>query len=425
MEINDLYQYYCENYKVETDTRKDLQGCIFFALKGENFNGNIFAETALNKGAAYAVVDEAKYKTGDRMFLVKDVLKTLQDLASYHRKQLGIPIISLTGSNGKTTTKELISVVLSQRFNCVSTKGNLNNHIGVPLTLLSMLPDTEIGVVEMGANHPGEIDFLCRIAQPDYGYITNFGKVHLEGFGNLEGVIEAKTELYRYLKEQRQKIFVNAADPIQMKRSEGMERITFGDAQADYHISFVKADPFVSVKADNTVIYSQLIGKYNYMNIATAVAVGLYFGLPVQKIKQAIESYVPKNNRSQIIEKGSNKIILDAYNANPSSMAVALENLDQLSDTRKIAVLGDMFEIGKDSLREHQKIADLASGYDITNVYLIGRTFFDVEIKDEKVKKFKDFDNFKAFLTKNEIANSTILIKASRGMQLERVAQLL
>ena len=425
MEVETLYKYYCESYKVETDTRKDLNNCIFFALKGENFNGNLFAEQALKAGASYAVVDEEKYKTGEKIFLVDDVLRTLQDLARYHREQLGIPIISLTGSNGKTTTKELISAVLKQRLNCVSTKGNLNNHIGVPLTLLSMQQETEIGVVEMGANHPGEIEFLCNIALPNYGYITNFGKVHLEGFGSLEGVIEAKTELYRHLKAHRRRVFVNMADPVQAERSQGMNRITFGTEEADFRVSFLKADPFVSVKSDHVEIHSKLIGKYNYMNIATAVAVGSYFDIPLLNIKRAVESYVPENNRSQIIEKESNKIISDAYNANPESMAVALENLDQLSDLRKVAVLGDMFEIGKDALKEHQLIAELVKDLSIDHIFLIGKTFSKVKTEDQKIDKFSDFEAFKEYLTDHKIENSTILIKASRGMKMERVIDIL
>ncbi|RUA10900.1 MAG: UDP-N-acetylmuramoyl-tripeptide--D-alanyl-D-alanine ligase [Flavobacteriia bacterium] len=425
MEIHELYKYYCENYKIETDTRKDLNNCIYFALKGVNFNGNIFAEQALKSGASYAVVDEEKYKTDDRILLVDDVLKTLQDLALYHREQMGIPIISLTGSNGKTTTKELVSVVLNQKFNCVSTKGNLNNHIGVPLTLLSMKPDTEIGVVEMGANHPGEIEFLCNIAKPDYGYITNFGKVHLEGFGDLEGVIEAKTELYRYLKAHHKKVFINMSDPVQVERSEGMDRITFGGEDADFRTSFLKADPFVSVKAGQVEIHSKLIGKYNYLNIATAVTIGEYFDIPLKKIKRAIERYVPENNRSQIIKKESNKIISDAYNANPNSMTVALENLDQLADTSKTAILGDMFEIGKDALKEHQVIADLAGRLDIDKVLLIGETFSQVKIQNKKIKLFKDFAGLKDYLKDHHLKNSTILIKASRGMKMERVIDLL
>ncbi len=425
MKIQELYKYYCENYKVETDTRKDLSNCIYFALKGENFNGNVFAQQALKSGASYAVVDEEEYQTDDRIFLVEDVLKTLQDLALYHREQLGIPIISLTGSNGKTTTKELVSVVLNQKFNCVSTQGNLNNHIGVPLTLLSMKPDTEIGVVEMGANHPGEIEFLCNIARPDYGYITNFGKVHLEGFGDLEGVIEAKTELYRCLKAHHKKVFINISDPVQVERSKGMDRITFGGEDADFRISFLKADPFVSVKADQVEICTKLIGKYNYLNIATAVAIGEYFDISLEKIKLAIESYIPENNRSQIIEKDGNKIISDAYNANPNSMTVALENMDQLTDRSKIAILGDMFEIGKNALKEHQIIADLAGRLDIDRVLLTGNTFSRVNIQDKKIKLFSDFTDLKDFLKDNPIKNSTILIKASRGMKMERLIDFL
>ncbi len=424
MEMKELYNYFIQCDKVETDTRKDLTGSMYFALKGDNFNGNIFAEEALRKGAKFAVIEEAKYKISDKVFLVENVLSTLQNLAIYHRKQLGIPIIALTGSNGKTTTKELINAVLSQQFRCVATKGNLNNHIGVPLTLLSMTPDTEIGVVEMGANHPLEIEALCNIALPNYGYITNFGKVHLEGFGSFEGVIKAKTELYRHIKDHDQKVFVNTDDPLQVENAKGLNKITFCSKDSNYPITFLMANPYVSLQFDQTIIKSQLIGKYNYLNIATAVAVGRFFKVPILSIKEAIENYIPTNNRSQIIQKGSNKVILDAYNANPNSMEVAIENLAQLTDTRKIAILGDMFEIGEDSLKEHQNIVNLVQSNSIDAV-LIGETFSNTTVSDPSIKRYKDFDQFKNGFDLNKIRESTILIKASRGMALEKVLDLL
>ncbi|MEN8186825.1 MAG: UDP-N-acetylmuramoyl-tripeptide--D-alanyl-D-alanine ligase [Bacteroidota bacterium] len=425
MNIKEIYEKYSIHFKVETDTRKNLKNSIYFALKGENFNGNKFAEDALKKGANYAIVDEEEYLTDDRIILVDNVLETLQELAKYHRIQLGIKIISLTGSNGKTTTKELINAVMSRRYNCVATKGNLNNHIGVPLTLLSMKPNTEFGIVEMGANHPGEIDLLCKIALPDYGYITNFGKVHLEGFGDLNGVIKAKTELYRHLKRNNKTAFINSTDPVQVKNSTDLNTITFGDEKSVFPVQFIDADPFVSLQFENNKINSQLIGVYNYHNIATAVAIGKYFKVSDQEIKNAIENYIPGNNRSQIIEKGSNKIILDAYNANPTSMKVALENLSQLKAKNKIAILGDMFEIGKEELLEHSTIVDQAQNTNIDTLILIGETFSKVKTDSNKTKQYKSFEDFKDNFDSSEIKNCTVLIKASRGMALERVLEII
>ncbi len=425
MEINELYNFYKQSYKVTTDTRLNLENSMFFALKGDNFNGNLYAEIALKKGADFAVVDEKKYKTNDQIFLVEDTLQALQDLAKYHRQQLNIPIIALTGSNGKTTSKELIHTVLKQKFECVATKGNLNNHIGVPLTLLSMSPDTEIGVVEMGANHANEIDLLCRIALPDFGYITNFGKVHLEGFGNLEGVIEAKTELYRYLQKRDKNVFINAMDPIQIRESKEMKTITFCSKKSEFPVEFINANPFVGVKFNGIIVQSKLIGKYNYSNIAIAIAIGRYLDISYSQIKKAIENYIPSNNRSQIIKKESNQIILDAYNANPNSMEVAIENLVQLSAPYKIAILGDMFEVGDNTLQEHLIVANLVQKSNINKAFLIGKSFAEIKINSHKIIQYKTFEEFKNGFLKNKVSNATILIKASRGMKLERVIDLL
>jgi UDP-N-acetylmuramoyl-tripeptide--D-alanyl-D-alanine ligase len=425
MEIQQLYHLYKQSYKVATDTRAELTNTIFFALKGDNFNGNAYAEKALEKGANFAVVDEKEFQTNDKIILVEDVLKTLQNLATYHRNQLKIPIISLTGSNGKTTTKELIHAVLKQKYNCIATKGNLNNHIGVPLTLLSMSLETEIGVVEMGANHPNEIATLCEIALPDYGYITNFGRVHLEGFKSLEGVIQAKTEMYRHLKAQNKTVFVNTNDKTQMERANGIKMKTFGDVSSDFPITFISADPFVSVQFKNTKVHSKLIGKYNFSNMAAAITFGQFFDISDSKIKEAIESYIPSNNRSQIIQKGTVKIILDAYNANPNSMEVALENLSQLSDKTKIAILGDMFEIGENSFLEHQNIANLLQSLKIQKAYLIGINFSKIKLKNTAIKQFSTFEDFKNNFDANICKEATVLIKASRGMALERVVELL
>ena len=425
MNIEALYELYKKSYKVVKDTRENVENSIYFALKGESFNGNKYALEAVNNGANYAVIDEKEYQVDSRLILVDDTLKCLQDLARYHRQQLNIPILALTGSNGKTTTKELINIVLLKKYNCYATRGNFNNHIGVPLTLLSMTPEHDFGVVEMGANHVHEIEELCNIALPDYGYITNFGRVHLEGFGSFEGVIKGKTEMYDHLRNHQKYVFVNVADDIQMKKSEGMKRITFGAEQADYHARFLGADPFVTIDIDGVIIKSNLIGAYNFSNIATAVAVGKYFGIPATDIQKAIESFVPSNNRSQIIQQKTNKIILDAYNANPNSMDAAVNNLASLSDKNKIAILGDMFELGSDSLMEHQKIADLVDVLPIDRAFLIGETFFKTTVFNNNIQQFKNFEAFKSHLEKESFQHSTILIKASRGMALERVVELL
>ncbi len=425
MKIKELYNLYNQNYKVTTDTRLNIKNSIFFALKGHNFNGNKYANDALKKGANYAVVDEKKYQTGKKIILMDDVLQTLQDLAKFHRQTLNIPIIALTGSNGKTTTKELIYAVLKEKYNCVATKGNLNNHIGVPLTLLSVPPNTEIAVIEMGANHPKEIKMLCEIALPDFGYITNFGKVHLEGFGSLEGVIKAKTELYDHLKMNKKMVFVNTNDNIQMEHAIGIKKVTFGSLNSDYPIEFVDANPFVKLIFNKINLQSKLIGKYNYLNIACAIAIGKYFNVSDEHIKKGIENYIPSNNRSQILYKNSNKIILDAYNANPNSMEAALENLSQLTDKNKIAILGDMFEIGKNTMQEHQHIVDLIEESDFNKCILIGEIFSKIRIADKRIVQFKTYDEFKDEFNKIQIENGTILIKASRGMALERVLDII
>ncbi|WP_139853786.1 UDP-N-acetylmuramoyl-tripeptide--D-alanyl-D-alanine ligase [Aequorivita sinensis] len=426
MDIKTIHQYFLESSGVSTDSRNVPVKSIFFALKGNNFNGNMFAQEALDKGAFKVVIDEKKFhKDTGETILVENVLVTLQQLAYFHRNYLGLHIISLTGSNGKTTSKELINAVLSQKFKTVATKGNLNNHIGVPLTLLSMDSETEIGIVEMGANHLGEIKMLSEIAKPDFGYITNFGKAHLEGFGSLEGVIQGKTELYQFLKDHNKKIFVNANDSKQLENSKEIYRITFGDSNADYVIKLLDGSNHLLVEYNGTEIQSNLVGVYNFANVSAAIAIGAYLNVSVNDIKQGIENYVPSNNRSQLMQRGSNTILLDAYNANPTSMMAALENFKQTKGDNKVIFLGDMFELGTDSEAEHQSIVNFLTENNFGKVFLTGSNFYKAKNSASHIKQFKTFDDLKEVIKTQELENATVLIKASRGMALERILDLI
>ncbi|MFH4963888.1 UDP-N-acetylmuramoyl-tripeptide--D-alanyl-D-alanine ligase [Gaetbulibacter sp. M235] len=427
MEIKELHARFLECTSASTDTRKIKQGAMFFALKGDNFNGNSYAEQAIKLGAKYVIIDEEKFKTSSKTILVNSVLESLQQLASFHRDYLNVPIISLTGSNGKTTTKELINATLSKKFKTTATIGNLNNHIGVPLTLLSMNKNTEIGIVEMGANHLKEIEFLCSIAKPDYGYITNFGKAHLEGFGSTEGVIKGKSEMYDFLIKNNKTIFINGLDPIQVEKTKGTKTFSFGNNPKDFdvEINFIEAQPNVTVNYNNLSIESHLIGEYNFNNIAAATAIANYLKVNDSDIKKAIENYIPTNNRSQVIQKASNKIILDAYNANPSSMKAALLNFDKLNDKNKMVILGDMFELGKEAELEHQEIVNLLDTLNFDKTILIGENFYKTKVNFNKIKQFKTFDDFKNNFDSLNIGNETLLIKGSRGMAMERVLELL
>jgi len=422
MNIQNIHTQFLKCKSVSIDTRKIEAGSMFFAIKGENFDANTFAQQALDLGALFVVIDNESYFVDERTILVDNSLETLQELAKFHRTYLNLPIIALTGSNGKTTTKELINVVLSKKFNTKATIGNLNNHIGVPLTLLSFAKETEIGIVEMGANHKKEIEFLCEIAQPDYGYITNFGKAHLEGFGGVEGVIEGKSEMYKYLLKNDKTAFVNLDDPIQVEKSDKIKSFTFGiqKSEADLKISDIKANPFVFVDYNDFSVKSHLIGLYNSNNINAAVAIGTYFKVDNADIKAAIEGYVPENNRSQLLKKGSNDIILDAYNANPSSMAVAIANFMQLDNLNKIMILGDMFELGDESKQEHKIIVDSVLNQTESVCYLIGKAFYEHKVSNENVYFFETFDTYAEYLKTIKFNGNTILIKGSRGMALER-----
>ncbi len=424
MNIEQLYKLFLQFPTISTDTRKITKDCLFFALKGDNFNGNSYAKQALEKGAAFAIVDEKEYANENHIILVDDTLKSLQELASFHRKQSKAKVISLTGSNGKTTTKELINAVLSTNYKTIATVGNLNNHIGVPLTLLSIKEDTEIAIVEMGANHQKEIEFLCQIVEPDYGYITNFGKAHLEGFGGLEGVIKGKSELYDFLFQHNSFIFFNADDVIQLsKLNSYLKKFGFSQNNSQYYIiKLISANPFVKIEFENYSINSKLIGAYNFVNCCAAIIMGKYFNVSLENIKKGIESYVPANNRSQIMEKNGHQIILDAYNANPSSMKVALENFNHLNVSPKIAFLGDMFELGETASEEHQAIADLATSMNFDDTFFIGKNF--VKTKNNK-KTFKTFEDLASYLKANPLQKSNLFIKGSRGMALERILELL
>lgn len=427
MELNKLHERFLECHSVCTDTRKITKNCLFFALKGENFDGNTFAKQAIGKGARYVIIDNEDYLQDKYTILVDDVLSTLQKLATYHRDYLGIPIISLTGSNGKTTTKELIQTVLSKKYRTTATIGNLNNHIGVPLTLLSMTKNTEIGVVEMGANHQKEIEFLSHIAKPDYGYITNFGKAHLEGFGGIEGVIKGKSELYDYLIAHDKHIFINTSDSIQVDKSKYAKTILFGETNQDHQLTvqLIEANPFVKLQFHDESISSNLIGTYNFNNIAAAITIGNYFKVLDLDIKEAIEHYIPTNNRSQILTKGTTNIILDAYNANPSSMTVALEHFSNQEHPNKIVILGDMFELGSEAKIEHQAIVDLVGTLQINKSLFLGENFFRTTSHNQNSQFYKSFQACKECFTPESLNDALVLIKGSRGMALERILELL
>jgi UDP-N-acetylmuramoyl-tripeptide--D-alanyl-D-alanine ligase len=427
MDISHIHNLFLKCNSVSIDTRKIESNSLFVAIKGENFDANTFAKEALEKGASYVIIDNKEYFIDQRTILVENSLIALQELAKFHRNYLKLPIVALTGSNGKTTTKELINVVLSKKFKTKATVGNLNNHIGVPLTLLSFDNTTEMGIVEMGANHKKEIEFLCELAQPDFGYITNFGKAHLEGFGGVEGVIEGKSEMYNYLSENNKMAFINLEDPIQVEKSEKMNSYSFGlnREEADVKIDSITANPFVAISFSNLPIKTHLIGLYNANNINAALTIGKYFGVEDIAIKEALESYIPENNRSQLLSKGTNQIILDAYNANPSSMAVAIANFLQLDNLNKVMILGDMFELGNESHEEHKVIVESLLNSNDVSCYFIGKEFYSNKRDRNDFHFYESFESFSDYLKDIKIENSSMLIKGSRGMALERVLNFL
>ncbi|MDR0687646.1 MAG: UDP-N-acetylmuramoyl-tripeptide--D-alanyl-D-alanine ligase [Prevotellaceae bacterium] len=410
-----------------TDSRKVFRGCIFFALKGSNFNGNEYAAAALEQGAAYAVVDE---NVGRRSSCVKvdSALQTLQQLATYHRRYLGLPIVAITGTNGKTTTKELLAAVLARKLRVAATQGNLNNHIGVPLTLLGMGKDTQLGVVEMGASHPGEIACLCSIAQPNAGLITNVGKAHLEGFGSLEGVKKAKGELYAYLAQQQGQVFClsDSADLKDMLQAHGVQHtIAYGVRENNVHVDAGSgSNPFLSLHMPGgDTWHTKLVGAYNVPNVLAAVAVGRYFGVDEEDIRKAVEAYEPQNHRSQLLKTARNTIIVDTYNANPASMTAAVSNFAQLSAGNKLLILGDMLELGKDAQSEHARILRLLQQEKLANVYLVGECFSS--LAKETCLSFADSTALCEYLKSNQIEHRLILLKGSHGVQLEKALEYL
>lgn len=430
MDTSQIYQLYLENRLISTDSRRISEGCIFFALRGESFDGNKFAAQALEKGAAYAIVDDPAAVTSDKIFFVENTLDALQDLARMHRKSFSFPVIALTGSNGKTTTKELIRCVLSTRYNTYATQGNLNNHIGVPLTILSVDErSVQMLIVEMGANHEKEIALLCSVAQPTHGLITNVGKAHLEGFGSLDGVKKAKGELYDYLSKKKGTVFVNAANEILMEMAS--KRRAFGEIifyNSDNQPSIpriVGQSPFISYTTGDLTVSTNLVGEYNFNNICAALCIADYFDLSPDDAHLAISNYVPDNNRSQIVRQNSNTIILDAYNANPSSMAAALENFAKMEASHKMVVLGDMLELGNESRAEHELLGEIIAKGKFDTVVLFGKEIAYSLGSLPKAYYFPDKFSLHNWIMDNPRLDSHILIKGSRGMGLESVVNFL
>ena len=421
-----IYQHYLKAHKVSTDSRKIEKDAVFFALKGENFDANDFALKVAEEGIASLVVADRKtLPKHERLIIVDDTLKALQDLAAYHRAQSKATVLSITGTNGKTTTKELVSAVLAKKYNIIHTMGNLNNHIGVPLTLLSIKPETEIAIVEMGANHPGEIEFLCHIADPDYGLITNIGKAHLEGFGSFEGVIKTKTELYRHIKANGKAVFVNQGNPLLWEQSEGQTRITYGrHCAADAPVAPGACNPYLSVVWKKHLIQTHLVGSYNFENVAAAIAVGQYFKVDENDIIDALETYTPTNSRSQVIDTEKNRIVMDAYNANPTSMRAALINFANICGEQHLLILGDMRELGTASEDEHRNILALMKELGYKDAMLVGQNFCTYN-ENADWKTFAKVEDLYQYIETHPIEGKHILVKGSRSIQLEKVLPLL
>jgi UDP-N-acetylmuramoyl-tripeptide--D-alanyl-D-alanine ligase len=427
--IEKIYNLYLKFPRISTDSRKVIPDSIFFAMKGDHFNGNLFATEALDKGAAFAVIDDPSVMAGNRFILVPDALEALQKLAILHRDQTRAKIIGITGSNGKTTTKELIGKVLASTYRTVITPGNLNNHIGVPLTVLAIRKDTSFAVVEMGANHPGEIANLCKISRPDYGLITNIGKAHLEGFGSFEGVVSAKSELYDFIRLNKGLVFLNLDNQLLQRLSEGMKISGYGSGEnSDCQGRIAGKDPYLSISWSagqlKGLVRTMLFGDYNFENVMAAISIGLYFGVSPEQIEKAIGSYIPDNNRSQVMQTGRNTLVLDAYNANPSSMKASLINFHNMEARSRMIILGDMMELGEHSLEEHKNMIALTRKLSFDKVFFIGE-LFSMAARDGKEICFADINEAMAWFRVNPVLDMTILLKGSRKMQLEQLTNLL
>lgn len=433
--IPQLYELFVGcGQKITTDTRKIEKGSIFFALKGENFDANTFVATAIEQGCAYAVTDNVNYANGTTILIVKEVLDTLQQLAKYHRTQLAIPVIGITGSNGKTTNKELIHAVLSQAYKVYATKGNLNNHIGVPLTLLSVTKEHDMAIVEMGANHQGEIELLSSLADPDYGVITNIGKAHMEGFGGIEGIKKGKSELYRHLRNKNGLVFINGKDDVLMELAKGLELYTYGEGETfDVHGTLLTNSEYVELKwntkhhltARQPLVKTHMFGHYNFINMLCAAAIGTYFKVSEAAINEALASYSPEMNRSQVVKTTHNTLILDAYNANPTSMALAITNFANQHFTNKLLILGDMLELGDYSHEEHQHILEKSSALNLQDIWLVGELFYKFRNDYPAYLFFKNTAEVQVHLKNNLVEGNTVLIKGSRGIRLEGLVNLL
>ena len=423
--IEKIYQYYSQKYLVSTDSRMIEEGCVFVALKGERFDGNDFAYKVAEENIASCVIADRKdLPHHERLFIVDDSLTTLQELARLHREKCNIPIIGITGTNGKTTTKELTAAVLSKKYNIIYTQGNFNNHLGLPLTVLRIKPDTEMAVVEMGANHPNEIAQLCTIANPDFGIITNIGKAHLEGFGSFEGVVKTKNELYDFIRNKNGKIFVNRDNELLMELSNGIDSHTYGkDNKADIEANIVSSNPYLIINWEGNEIKTNLVGDYNFENVMAAISVGCYFNIEKSLIIEALENYTPTNNRSQYIKSEKNEIVMDAYNANPVSMHHAIKNFRNISSENTLLILGDMRELGKDSEKEHQTIINLIKELKFENVMLVGEEFKKAAGTD--FSTFTNVEELLAFINDNDISGKKILIKGSNSINLKSIVNVL
>ena len=423
MDTKKLYSLFTSSSGVSIDTRNLISDQIFFSLKGENFNGNHFALEALDKGACYSIIDDKSIlDKNPNLICVEDSLKALQKLSSYHRSQYDTKIIGVTGSNGKTTTKNLIYSILSQKYNVIKTEGNLNNHIGVPISLFDIDEGIDIAIIEMGANHIGEIKSLCEIAMPDIGLITNYGKAHLEGFGGFEGVIRGKTEMFDYLTQNYGHIILNNDDKLQIENCKGDLAVTFGENQdSEYTFKYIKRDNQLILKSEDYEFRSSIYGDYNFSNIASSISIGKFLDLTNDEIQKGLDIFKNDSNRSEIIQFGSNKIYLDAYNANPTSIKAAISNFDKEVISNKVLVLGDMFELGEHSEKEHQDVVDLIDNKNYKKVYLVGNIFFNCESKEAHIKKFKSLDEMSKAIKLNDLNSMNILIKGSRGIGLEKL----